>query len=57
MSRGLGDVYKRQEVFIVGASGLFSKDKDLAKAWDKMIESYNKAVKTEVELDEVRSRN
>ena len=44
------------EVFIVGASGLFSKDKDLAKAWDKMIESYNKAVKTEVELDEVRSR-
>ena len=45
------------EVFIVGASGLFSKDKDLAKAWDKMIESYNKAVKTEVELDEVRSRN
>lgn len=28
------------EVFIVGTSGLFSKDGDLEKAWDKMIKDY-----------------
>lgn len=33
------------EVFIVGSSGLFSKDPDLAKAWDIMIEEFNSATK------------
>lgn len=33
------------EVFIVGSSGLFNLDSDLEKAWDKMIENYNKEVK------------
>ena len=28
------------EVFIVGSSGLFSKDKDLKKAWDIMREEF-----------------
>lgn len=28
------------EVFIVGTSGLFSKDKDLKKAWDIMLEEF-----------------
>lgn len=30
------------EVFIVGSSGLFNNDKDLRKAWDIMIETFNK---------------
>jgi D-allulose-6-phosphate 3-epimerase len=29
------------EVFIVGTSGLFNKDKDLSKAWDIMINDFN----------------
>lgn len=32
------------EVFIVGSSGLFNLDSDLATAWDKMIEDFNRAV-------------
>lgn len=32
------------EVFIVGTSGLFNLDEDLAKAWDKMIDNFNRAV-------------
>lgn len=32
------------EVFIVGSSGLFNLDSDLAKAWDKMVDNFNKAV-------------
>lgn len=32
------------EVFIVGSSGLFSKDADLTVAWDKMMQLYHKAV-------------
>lgn len=32
------------EVFIVGTSGLFSLDRDLAKAWDKMVAQFNQAV-------------
>lgn len=32
------------EVFIVGTSGLFNLDQDLAKAWDKMIANFNQAV-------------
>ena len=31
------------EVFIVGSSGLFSKDKDLKKAWDIMREEFRTA--------------
>lgn len=30
------------EVFIVGSSGLFNNDKDLRKAWDIMIDTFNK---------------
>ncbi len=30
------------EVLIVGSSGLFNLDEDLPKAWDKMIDIYNK---------------
>lgn len=32
------------EVFIVGTSGLFNLDEDLAKAWDKMMDNFNRAV-------------
>lgn len=32
------------EVFIVGSSGLFSKDADLAVAWDKMMQLFHKSV-------------
>ena len=32
------------ESFIVGTSGLFSRDPDLATAWDKMIAKFNEAV-------------
>jgi len=32
------------EVFIVGSSGLFNLDKDLEKAWNKMITDFNSAV-------------
>lgn len=32
------------ESFIVGTSGLFSRDPDLAAAWDKMIAKFNEAV-------------
>lgn len=32
------------EVFIVGTSGLFNLDSDLAAAWDKMIDNFNRAV-------------
>ena len=33
------------EVLIVGSSGLFNLDADLPKAWDKMIDIYNKKTK------------
>lgn len=33
------------EVFILGTSGLFNLDSDLAVAWDKMIENFNNEVK------------
>lgn len=32
------------EVFIVGSSGLFNLDQDLAKAWDQMMANFNQAV-------------
>ncbi len=31
------------EIFIVGTSGLFSKDRDLARAWEKMLADYTRA--------------
>lgn len=33
------------EVFIVGSSGLFKLDKDLNKAWDIMLDGFNKEVR------------
>ena len=33
------------EVFILGTSGLFKLDKDLNKAWDMMLDGFNKEVK------------
>ena len=40
-----GDLAKAgTEVFIVGTSGLFHLDPDLATAWDKMMDNFNKAV-------------
>lgn len=43
--RTFGDLAKAgTEVFIVGTSGLFNLDKDLAAAWDKMMDNFNKAV-------------
>lgn len=32
------------EVFIVGTSGLFNLNQDLAKAWDQMVANFNQAV-------------
>ena len=32
------------DVMIVGSSGLFKLDSDLSKAWDKMMDIYNKCV-------------
>ena len=34
------------ESFIVGSSGLFNNDPDLAKAFDMMVDSFNEAVNT-----------
>ena len=36
------------EVFIVGSSGLFSKDPDLTKAWDIMTEEFKTLTGVEV---------
>ena len=36
------------EVFIVGSSGLFSKDPDLAKAWDIMIDEFKELTGAEM---------
>ncbi len=42
--RTFGELYRAgTEVFIVGTSGLFRLDEDLEKAWDKMLDNFNRA--------------